>query len=134
MMLKYRDFLYNNITEILPTEKNMAEYIFESHKIKDVVFISTKTKFKTQDRATTVDTYYDFIDYINKNNADISKFILININNYPYRQWLEFILMLDKKQSWPQFASVSDKIDCNSNDIFVDEFARLFYDFSKIIK
>jgi hypothetical protein len=134
VMLKYRDFLYNNITEILPTEKNMAEYIFESHKIKDVVFIFTKTKFKTQDRATTIDTYYDFIDYINKNNADISKFILININNYPYRQWLEFILMLDKKQSWPQFASVSDKIDCNSNDIFVDEFARLFYDFSKIIK
>ena len=134
VMLKYRDFLYNNITEILPTEKNMAEYIFESHKIKDVIFIFTKTKFKTQDRATTVDTYYDFIDYINKNNLDISKFILININNYPYRQWLEFILMLDKKQSWPEFASAPDKKDCNSNDIFVDEFARLFYDFSKIIK
>ncbi len=131
-MIKCKEFLYTKEIELLPTEKDLAEYIFEEHNFKNVVYIYTKTKFKRQDRATTIDTYIDFIEYIKDNKIDTSKLILVNVGLYPYRQWFEFINMLDKSYILPKFGYVA-KEDCVADDIFVDEFARLFYDFNKQI-
>lgn len=130
----YRGFLYNDAIKYLPTEHDMAGMLLSKYDILNSYIILSKTKYQTQDRATTIDTYVDLLNYINENNLDMANLVFVGINNQIYRQWLEFILMLKNNTKLPRFGYVPIDGEIDNTLLLVDEFARLFYNFNKIIK
>ena len=130
----YRGFLYNDAIKYLPNEHDMAGMLLSKYGISNSYIILSKTKYQTQDRATTIDTYVDLLSYINENNLDMANLVFVGINNQIYRQWLEFILMLKNNTKLPRFGYVPIDGEIDNTLLLVDEFARLFYNFNKIIK
>ncbi len=133
-IVECRKFIYTKATTLLPTEKDLANMLIKKYDIKKIEVISTKNKYQTQDRATTMDTYHDFFKYIGANNIPPESLILVNTEPYTYRQWFQLISLckaekLCNHNNYPDFLALKrEKI---SDSIFKDEFARLIYSITK---
>ena len=126
----YRGFLYNDAIKYLPTEYDMASMLLSKYGISNSYIILSKTKYQTQDRATTIDTYLDLLGYINEKNLDVANFVFVSINNQIYRQWFEFMVMLKNSNKMPRFGYVPIDGEIDNTVLLADEVARLFYNFN----
>jgi hypothetical protein len=131
-VVTYRGFLYNEAIKYLPNEYDMAVMLLKKYDISNSHIILSKTKYEKQDRATTIDTYYDLLTYIDDKKLNIGDLVFISINNQIYRQWFEFIQMMKDKNKLPRFGYVPISGEIDNTSLLVDEFARLFYDFNKL--
>ena len=129
-IITYRGFLYNDAIKYLPTEYDMAGMLLSKYGISNSYIMLSKAKYQTQDRATTIDTYVDFLGYINEKNLDVANFIFVSINNQIYRQWFEFMVMLKNSNKMPRFGYVPIDGEIDNTVLLADELARLFYNFN----
>lgn len=116
-------FLYEvAVKKYIPTETDLAFQVCKERKLSKYKVIEAKTRYKVQDRATTVDTYNELIRHYDDNKVDKNGIVLVGIKPYIYRQWLDFVYLAKFK---PRYIAIENKNISNSN--FSDDFARMIF-------
>ncbi len=119
----YREFLYTEGIKDLPNEYDLANMLISKYQISNSNIIFVKTNYQIQDYPTTDDKYRELLRYVNQSKINVDNFFLVGTDAQVYDQWLQFIMIYNKKIKFGNVLIADNIVD---TILLSDQVAKLF--------